>query len=235
MNRPGSTTDIPSHPIGILEDSSGIQKRGAEKGYRIQRAIPKTKVKRKQDADVNIDKTRIVSQAPGPLASREQVVEFGGPANFQGPREYREWDSEATMPPKKRVKYTHSNSPSQDIQSQVSSFPKGKDSGYPIGSPMMRLKENIPTHNHIAPERPPAYSPNIGTLTPAQMSNSKPGDKSSLPLSAANLSPSDPLNRESIGNAASKYYSSERNQERPQPYAPANFLNYATFKYGPKN
>lgn len=167
----------------------------------------------------------------------EQLAVFGGPPKSQDQdpelRVFKEWDAEAFMPPRKRSKYTHGTSMQRDSHSQSHSIRKGKFQGTEIGGcGNPATTQGIPasgtlttTHEGISP------LPNTSAMpTTSQTSDSQSSDQLSLPTFPTKILP--PVDRNEIRQKANKYYTSQANQERPQPYAMGNFSKYTIFKDG---
>ena len=237
MSRPESMMDGSSSDLrGDPGDRSGSIK--GRDGMNISTHQPATSVAkggRKKDRSLNSDKVHQKNREGKPLGNGERLIDFGVPAEDRELREYREWDSDAFVPPKKRSKLTHTPSIPRDIQSQ---FLSSTSQGYPGAGHMTGgyghtpANSNTPAGNmstHTHPELHSQPRPSQ-TLAASQTSNSQPRDRISLSPSPANSQPFDTPNRDAIRSAANRYYASQGNGERPQPYAPGNFSTFVAFK-----
>jgi hypothetical protein len=170
----------------------------------------------------------------------EKLVLFGGPSKNQDqePRALSEWDADEIVPPRRRSKYTPGPLVQRDIHSQTHSITKGQSQEKGIGGytkPTMTDGKPasdplITRDKDISPIPLPSKIPTASQTSSSQTSQSS--DQPSLPTSPTKIAPPETVNRDAIRQASDKYYTSQGNQERPQPYAPGNFSKYILFKDG---
>jgi hypothetical protein len=173
------------------------------------------------------------------LREGEKHVLFGGPSKNQDqePRVSSEWDADAIMPPRKRSKYTHGPLLQRDIHSQTHSITKGASQEKEIGGYSKPTTAQGKPASGTLINRDEGISPiPVPSKIPSASQTSNPqsqfSDQTSLPTSPTKIAPPETLNRDSIRQAAIKYYTRQGNQERPQPYAPGNFSKYILEKDG---
>ena len=238
MSRPESMMDCPSSDLrqdpgdrsGLIDGRDGMNVPAHKPATSVAKGRPK------KDRSSNVGKGRQKNNGGKPLGNGERLVEVGAPAEDRELREYREWDSNAVMPPKKRSKLTCTSS-TRDIQFQFPSTSQGYPEpghvtgGYEYVSNTPAGNMSTPSHSHINPElhSQPRTSQ---TLSASHLSNSQSSDRLNLPSSPAKSQPLDMLNRDEMRFAANGYYASKENGngERPQPYAPGNFSTFVAFK-----
>jgi hypothetical protein len=150
-----------------------------------------------------------------------------------------QWNSNATMPPAKRTKFTHTTSTSQDIQSTPTYLKKQTQpaAGYSAGAySNARTTSNLPRQQVLSYDPihlDLASHPLARRITPTDPpnTNSQPSDPTSLPSSPASHHPSGMSTLSGLIPGARWYYSQPANHERPQPYAPGNFGKYISTSF----
>jgi hypothetical protein len=173
------------------------------------------------------------------LKEGEKLVLFGGPSKNQDqePRVSSEWDADAIVPPRKRSKYTHGPLVQRDIHSHSHSITKEESQGKEIGGYSKPTTAQgkpasgtlITRDEGIPPIPLPSKLPTASQTSNSQLQSSA---QSRLPTSPTQTTPPETLNRDAFRQAANKYYTSQGNQARPQPYAPGNFSKYILEKDG---
>lgn len=197
------------------------------------RDIPKEPKKPKPRKEPKAKKSQEV------LREGETLVLFGGPPKNQDqePRVLSEWDVDAIVPPRKRSKYTHGPLLQRDIHSQSHSLTMGGSQGKEVGGYSKPTTAQGKPASGTLITRDEGISPiplpsEIPTASQTSNPQSQSSDQTSLPTYPTKISPPETPNRDAIRQAANKYYTSQGNQERPQPYAPGNFSKYILEKDG---